>query len=119
MKNENLPIFKATLDLAVYLDVIVKNQERYYKYTLGADMREHVKEMLFLINKANRSKGIARVSVLELLLEKCEELKTLILLTKEFKAFKSFKQFEHSSKLLVMVCKQAQAWLHSSARVLR
>ena len=34
MNNEHLPIFKATLDLCVYLDLIVKNQERYHKYSV-------------------------------------------------------------------------------------
>ena len=36
----NLPIFKVSLDLAVYLDSIVKNQDRYHRYTIGSDLRE-------------------------------------------------------------------------------
>ena len=119
MKNEHLPIFKAALDLTVYIDSIVKNQERYYKCSIGSDMREYAKEMLFLIKRANRAKGVHRVKSLELLVDKCEDCKTMIILAKELKALKSFKQFEHSSKLAVNVCKQAQAWLLSSARILR
>ncbi len=100
MRNENLPIFKAALDLTVYLDSIVKNQERYHKYSIGLDLREYSKAMLFLINKANRSKNIERVNVLKLLVDKCEECKTLIVLAKELKALKSFKQFNIVQNLL-------------------
>ena len=82
-------------------------------------MRETSRKMLLLITRANRSKGIERVNFLKLLVERCEDCKTMIILAKELKALKSFKQFEHSSKLVVNVCKQAQAWLHSSARVLK
>ena len=89
MRNENLPIFKAALDLTVYIDTIVKNQERYHKYSIGADIREHAKSMLFIINKANRSKGVDRVDVLKLLVDKCEECKTLMVLAKELKALKN------------------------------
>jgi len=119
MNNEHLPIFKATLDVCLYLDLIVKNQERYYKYTIGSDLREYSKEMLFLINRANRAKGSQRVAFLQQLVDKCEDLKTMLILAKELKALKSFKQFEYSSKLAVNVCKQAQAWLGSSAGMLR
>ena len=93
MKSEHLPIFKATLDLAIYVDTIVKNQERYYKYTIGSDMRTYSKEMLFLVNRANRSKNLQRVNFLELLVDRCEDFKTMIILAKELKALKSFKQF--------------------------
>jgi len=114
--NENLPIFKVTLDLIIYVDTIVKNQERYYKYTIGSDLRESAKEMLFLIGKANRARGDKRVEILKELIEECEKIKLLIVLAKELKALKGFKQFEHASKLAVMVCKQAQAWLRSMER---
>ena len=115
--HENLPIFKATLDLIVYIDTIVKNQERYYKYSIGMELRESSKEMLFLTGRANRARKDKRIEILQELIEVCEKIKILIILAKELKALKSFKQFEHLSKLAVVVCKQAQAWLGSSARI--
>ncbi|MCP4969692.1 MAG: hypothetical protein GY932_03730, partial [Arcobacter sp.] len=48
--------------------------------------------------------------ILEKLVQKCEEMKMLLQISKELKAFRSFKQFEHSSKLCVEVCKQSQSW---------
>ena len=117
MRSEHLPIFKATLDLCVYLDGIVKNQEKYHKYSIGSEMRAASRQMLYLLNRANASWKEKRVALLEQLIEECEALKMMLLLAKELKAFKSFKQFEHSSLLTVNVCRQAQAWLGASARV--
>ena len=114
--NENLPIFKASLDLTVYIDSIVKNQERYYKYSIGSDLRESAKEMLFLIGRANRAMKLKRVELLKILVEECEKIKVLLVLAKELKALKSFKQFEYASKLAINVCKQAQGWLKSMER---
>jgi hypothetical protein len=115
MRYDNLPIYKKAFDLCVYIETIVKNFEKYHKYTIGTDLRNYSKELLFLIHKANISYD--RKNLLELLRDKCEELKMLIMLSKELKAFKSFKQFEHSSKLTVEVCRQSQGWLNSYAGV--
>jgi len=65
MKNKHLPIFKATLDLVIYIESIVKNQDRYYRYSIGTQMRELAQGMLFLINRANRNRGEKRVEFLE------------------------------------------------------
>ena len=115
MYYDNLPIFKSTLDLVVYIETIVKGFDRYHKYTIGSDLRVHSKEILFLINKANISKN--RLPRLLELRDKCEELKMLIRVSKELQAYKGFKQFEHSSKLTVDVCKQAQSWLKATAGI--
>lgn len=110
MKYEELPIYKAGLDFAVYMETIVKSFQKYEKYTVGEDLRNYSKELLFLIHRANISED--KKEKIEALRDKCEELKMLIQLCKELKAFRSFKQFEHSSKLLVGICKQSQAWLN-------
>lgn len=107
--NENLPIFKSALELAVYMEKIVKGFEKYNKYTIGIDLREKSKTILYLINRANLSKD--KKEALTNLRDSCEEMKILIQLCKELQAFRSFKQFEYSSMLVVGVCKQAQGWL--------
>jgi hypothetical protein len=117
MYYDNLPIFKSALDLVVYIETIVKGFERYHKYTVGEDLRNYSKELMFMIQRANMSED--RVSELVNLRNKCEEVKMLIRVIKELKAYKSFKQFEHSSKLTMNVCRQAQAWLGKSAGVSR
>ncbi|MDO8660784.1 MAG: four helix bundle protein [Candidatus Woesearchaeota archaeon] len=112
--SSHLPIFKSALDLCVYVEIMVKSFEKYHKYTLGHDMREFAKEMLFMINRVNLSKN--RVEMITKLRDKCEDMKMLLLLAKELKAYKNFNQFEHSSKLSVNVCKQAQAWLRAQEK---
>ena len=56
MNSENLPIFKSALDLAVYMEKIVKGFDKYNKYTIGVDLRQKSKNILYLINRANLSK---------------------------------------------------------------
>jgi hypothetical protein len=115
MQYDNLPIYKSSMDLCVYIETIVKSFGKYEKYTIGDDLRIYSKDILFLIHKANIS--LNKKNKLEELRDKCEELKMLLQLCKEMKSFKSFKQFEVSSKMTVSVAKQSQAWLNHYARV--
>ncbi len=114
MHYDNLPIYKLSMDLCVYVETIVKSFDRYFKYTIGSDLREYSKRILFGVHKANRSYD--KSALLERLVEYCEEFKMLVQLCRELKAFKSFKQFEHLSKKSVGVAKQAQAWLNYFAK---
>lgn len=116
MYYENLPIFRSSLNLVVYVETIVKSFEKYHKYTIGAQLREKAQAVLFLIAQANMA--VQKHEKLYLLRDSCEQLKMMVQVAKELKAFKSFTQFEHTSKLCVEVCKQAQAWLKSTAGVL-
>ena len=114
MSSQNLPIYKSALELARYMEEIVRGFEKYHKYTMGVELRNKSKEVLFAISGANLSSN--RVQALEKLRDRCEEMKVLIHLGKELKAFRGFKQFEYSALLSVGVCKQAQAWLGASSR---
>jgi len=114
MRYDHLPIYKAALDLCVYVETIVRVFDKYYKYTIGIDMRTWSKRILFGIHKANRSRN--KASLLEHLVDLCEEFKMLVQLGKALKAYKSFKQFEHLSKLSVAVAKQSQAWYNHFAK---
>ena len=114
MSNIALPIYKSALALAVYMEQIVRGFEKYHKYTIGVDLRQKSKELLFNIGHANLAEN--KIVALTKLRDSCEEMKMLIQLSKELQAFKSFKQFEHSSLLAVTVCKQAQAWLNTTKR---
>jgi len=114
MASENLPIFKASMALAVYMEQIVKGFSKYHKYTMGQDLRLQSKKLIFLVSHANNSRD--KTEVVKKLRDACEEMKVLIYLSKELEVFHSFKQFEHSSLLLLSICKQAQAWLGSLKR---
>jgi hypothetical protein len=108
---ENLPIYKAALDLATYIEKIVHFFTRYHKYTIGTDLRNASRKILVLVAKANIKQD--RVEVLLEVLEKLDELKILIRLCKELKAFRSFKSFEFATKSIVEVSKQCEGWLRS------
>ena len=114
MQYRHLPIYKSALELAVYIEKIVRGFERYHKYTMGVELRRQSKEVLFGISRANLAKE--RVEAIIDLRDSCEEMKLLIQISKELKVFKNFKQFEYSSLLIVAVCKQAQAWLRATQR---
>jgi len=112
---ENLPIYKAAMELAVYMEQIVQRFQKYHKYTMGIELRQQSKVLLFAISRANMAKE--KVPALIELRNKCEEMKILIQLCHELKVFNSFKQFERSAFLSVSVSKQAQAWLEHNKRV--
>jgi len=117
MNYDNLPIYKSAMDLCVYVETIVKGFDKYHKYTIGEDLRDYAKKLLFLIHRANRSE--AKKEHLIVLRDTCEDMKMLIQLAKALKAFKSFDQFEHLSKRIVEICKQAQSWLNYCTRVVK
>jgi hypothetical protein len=117
MRYDNLPIYKKSMEIAVYVETIVKGFDRYNKYTIGADLREKSKSLLFMIHKINISQD--KTEGLIKLRDCCEEFKVLIQLTKELKSFKSYKQFEILSKLAVELCRQAQGWLNQSSNKAR
>jgi hypothetical protein len=55
MKYENLPIYRDAMSFCVYIESIVKSFDKYHKYTIGTDLREYTKSILFLIHRANIS----------------------------------------------------------------
>jgi hypothetical protein len=108
---ENLPVYKKALDLAIYIETIVRSFSRYHKYTVGSDLRNLSKRILVLVARAN-SKDERSVSLKEAI-ERIEELKILIRVCKEIKAFSSFKSFEHTTRLAIDVARQCEGWYRS------
>lgn len=62
-RYEHLPIYKTAMDLAVYLEQVVRNFSRYHKYTLGSDLRQASREIVTLIIRADQRRE--KASVLE------------------------------------------------------
>jgi hypothetical protein len=107
-----LPIFKKAMELNVYIETIVKSFSRYHKYSIGAELREKSREVLYAIYKVFFAKN--KIDAIKNLRDTNEELKIIIFLANELKVLKSFKQFEISSKLCFEIGKQSQGWLGSS-----
>ena len=113
-RYEHLPIYKAAMDLCVYLENTVRNFSRYNKYTLGTELRDLSRSILLLIIKANSVRD--KVDILCELTSRCDMLKTILVLAKEVRAFESFKSFQHASSMAVILSKQSEGWLKSSRK---
>jgi hypothetical protein len=108
---EHLPIYKATFDLQIYFEGIVRHFSRYHKYTHGAALRNLTREALMLIVRANNTPN--KLPALEELRIKLEELKVVIRICKEIKAFSNFNSFETSIQQVIGIAKQNEGWVRS------
>jgi len=108
---EHLPIYKASFDLLVYFEKIVKNFSRYNKYTHGKALREIAREILMLIVRANNTYN--KRPVLEEVRIKLEELKVTVRVCKEIQAFPNFNSFETAINMVVEIAKQNEGWMRS------
>ncbi|MDA3896747.1 MAG: four helix bundle protein [Desulfobacteraceae bacterium] len=113
-KYEHLPIYRKAMELAVYLDGVVRNFSRYHKYSTGQELRNLSRNIIKMIIRANSS--VDKTETLTELVENGEMLKTMLFYAKEVKAFSNFNSFQHATGLSVSICKQSEGWLQSSKR---
>ena len=92
---EHLPIDKASYDLCLSLEQVVRSFSRYHKYTLGTDLRDGARRVLKLVVRANTRRD--KVPVLLELREEVEELKVILRLCQDVKAFANFDAFEQAT----------------------
>jgi len=111
---EHLPIYKASYDLCLYLEQVVRNFSRYHKYTLGADLREGARRVLKLVVRANSRRD--KAPLLVEVREEVEQLKVVLRLCQDVKAFANFKAFEHAIGKAVEIAKQNEGWLKSQGQ---
>jgi hypothetical protein len=86
-RYEHLQIYKAAIDLAVYIEQIVAGFSHYHKYTLGTELRTLSHKIVVLIIKVNnmtdKRAGLTELSNI------LEEMKVIIHLSKEVKEIKN------------------------------
>ncbi len=75
-RTEHLPIYKASYDLCLYFEQVVRNFSRYHKYTLGGDLRDGARRVLKLIVRANARRD--KEALLFDIREETEELKVVL-----------------------------------------
>ena len=103
---EHLPIYKKSMDLAVYVEQIVRVFSRYHKYSLGADLRQLSHSVLRLVIRANSQyQPQVRLDTLLKLRENLEELKVCMRLGKEIKAFNNVNTRFRSLLMQLLVAK--------------
>jgi len=103
-RYEHVPIYKKAMDLAVYLEKIVRNFSRHRKCTLGSELRAKSREIVGVIIAAN-----SRVEKLPLLLElreKREGLQVLLRICKEVRAFNAIGSYAYAANLAVELGRQ-------------
>ena len=110
-RAEHLPIYKASYDLCLSLEQVVRSFSRYHKYTLGTDLRDGARRVLKLVVRANTRRD--KVPVLLELREEVEELKVILRLCQDVKAFANFDAFEQAITKAVEIAKQNEGWLKS------
>ena len=71
-----LPIFKKAMELNLYIETIVKNFSRYHKYSIGSELRDKSREVMYAIYKVFFAKD--KKSAIEKLRDLNEELKIII-----------------------------------------
>jgi len=110
---EHLPIYKKAMDLAIYIENIVRGFSKYHKYTLGTDLRNISREVVRLIIRANSEKE--KISTLSALRIAIEDLKVTVRICKEVKAFNNFNSFNHSMDEVISLGRQNEGWMKSVA----
>ena len=106
---EHLPIYKKAMDIAIYIENIVRGFSRYHKYTLGTDLRNLSREVVRLIIRANSERE--KYLTLCTLRDTIEELKVTVRICKEVKAFKNFNSFKYAVEEVVNLSKQKKGCL--------
>ncbi|MBI4686691.1 MAG: four helix bundle protein [Nitrospirae bacterium] len=110
-RYEHLPIYKKAMDLAVYIENVVKGFSRYHKYSIGADLRNLSRGVVTLIISANSREE--KLPALLTLRDAIEELKVMINICKEVKAFRSFTAFQTAAESIVDIGRQSEGWIRS------
>jgi hypothetical protein len=110
-RYEHLPIYKEAYDLALYFEKTVHGMSRYFKYTLGTDLRNLSRDVLRLIQRANSEED--RVETLREVRGKVEELKVVLRLARESGAIHKTNTYEFASGKEVNIGRQNEGWLSS------
>lgn len=114
-RYEHLPIYKAAMDLTVYIEQVVRNFSRYHKYTLGSDLRQQSRELVTVIIRANSRPD--KLTVLYDLREQLEAFQVLLRIGKEVQAFQRFNSYAYAAELVVGLSRQNEGWIKSQEKM--
>lgn len=110
---DNLPVYKASYDLLVYVFRVGRNMERDYRYTLGETLKKEISGVLVLIYKANSS--VNKEAFIVQAREEIVVVKLQLRLLCDLKQI-SVKAYAHASLLAESVSKQLAAWQKAQQR---
>ena len=111
-RYEHLPIYKATFDLAVHVEKIVRHFSRYHKYTLGTELRNLSRQILENIIDANNTPN--REPILLELRTTLEKFQVVVRLCHQSGGFASTRAYLYVSEKVVNISKQNEGWLRTT-----
>ena len=111
---EHLPIYKTAMDLAVYLEQVVRHFSRYQKYTIGSDLRQQSRELVTVVIRANSRRE--KLPVLYELRERLESLLVLLRIGQEVQAFQKCTAYGRAAELVVALSRQNEGWIKSQSK---
>ncbi len=105
------PIWRDAMRFLVEIEAAVRRFPRYYKYTLGSELRRQAMAVCRLVARAAQTRAApGRERLLEQLVWQVEDLKMSVQLAKEVEAFASFAQFQRLAEQAVALGKQSGGW---------
>lgn len=107
MIYDNLPVYKATYDLLLYIFQLNRNFQREYRYTLGENVKNELIALLLCIYNANTvqeklpflSDGQQHVVAIKIQIRLLADLKQI-----------SLKQYANAAEQIESISKQMAAW---------
>ena len=105
-----LPVYKATYDLLLYVYQTGKDVQRDYRYTLGETLKRDLITILTLIYRANANRQ--KVEIIVEAREKLVAVKLQLRLLHDLKQL-SLKNYANASLMTESISKQLSAWQKS------
>ena len=112
-RYDQLPIYKKSLELIVFLENAVRHFSRYHKYSIGERLRQTSWDAVTLIVKVNNTPMAQRRSLLVALRDKTEEVNIALSVAKELEAFKNHNSWQQAARMGVDMSRQSEGWLKS------
>lgn len=104
---QNLPVYKESYDLLLYVYVVSRNFQRDYRYTLGESLKHEALDSMINIYKASLSS--LKLPLIEVAFENIESIKIQVRLLYDLKQL-SLKQYTKLSIDIVSISKQLATW---------
>ena len=107
----HLPIYNSSLFLLKDLHERVTKFSKLHKYTLGQKITCCATEIIILISDANNEKkSYSRISVIDKIIRKTDELLVYIRIAEELKLFNNEKSYPYLIEKICEISRQGAGW---------
>lgn len=107
---ENLPVYKTSYDLLIWIFQMIKGFPKEYKYSLGDKIKNETIELISNIYKANLQKE--KKDRLSIARENIELIRLYVRICKDLKVI-NIAKFIEINLLIESISKQLYAWMKS------